>query len=178
MTLISNAQQADLLKEIEKMAQYIFNAKIEIAAIAPEPDQEPQHINNAEMELNEVVKATEEATNRIMDEADLVQAIADKLDDSAAKDQLTIHVANLMEACAFQDITGQRITKVLRVLEHIESRVGKLVKIFGGALPEGYTIKLATAAQGSRPDESLMNGPQLGKDAPSQDDIDKLFASL
>lgn len=167
---------ATLLAEIEKMAAYIVNAKKEIAAISPETDENEKQINVASLELTEVIKATEDATNRIMDAAEAIQQIADKLDNTA-KEQVSQQVAELMEACTFQDITGQRIRKVLRMHEHIEARVGNLVKIFGGALPEGYSLKHIPSVS-NRPDEALMNGPQLGKDAPSQDDIDKLFASL
>lgn len=180
MTDADKKAAATLLNEVEKMAAYILNAKQEIAAIAPDDNEDenaPKKIDHASLELNEVIKATEDATNRIMDEADAIQAIADKLENSPAKEALTLHVANLMEACTFQDITGQRIRKVMRMIEHVEARVGNLVKIFGGALPEGYNIKPIVTGK-ERADEALMNGPQLGKDAPTQEEIDKLFASL
>jgi chemotaxis protein CheZ len=167
----------NLLAEMEKMAAYILNAKREIAAIVPDGDAKVKQINAASIELNEVIKATEDATNQIMDAAEAIQSIAEEMPDSDTKQKLNAQSGSLMEACSFQDITGQRITKVLRVLEHVEARVGNLVKIFGGELPEGYVIK-ETVKSASRPDELLMNGPQLGKDAPSQDDIDKLFASI
>ena len=170
-------QTSALLREIEKMAAYIMNAKVEVAAIVPDTESEDNHIDHASLELTEVIKATEDATNRIMDEGDAIQAIADKVTQPEVKSALTEHVANLMEACAFQDITGQRIRKVLRMHDEIEARIGNLIRIFGGALPEGYTIKPIATGSG-RADEALMSGPQLGKDAPSQDDIDKLFANL
>ncbi len=177
MTTQETGQSVNLLSEIEKMAAYIVNAKKEIAAMVPDKDGEDKQINVASLELNEVIKATEDATNQIMDAAEAIQTIADNLAASDAKERLVARADDLIQACTFQDITGQRIRKVLRMHEHIEARVGNLVKIFGGALPEGYTLKNIPSAS-SRPDEALMNGPQLGKDAPSQDDIDKLFASL
>lgn len=177
MTTPETQTSATLLKEIEKMAAYILNAKKEIAAIAPENEEDDKKINHASLELTEVIKATENATNRIMDSAEAIQAIAEQVSPSEAKDRLVEQAAELMQACTFQDITGQRIRKVLRMHEHIEARIGNLVRIFGGALPEGYSLKDVPTGS-NRPDEALMNGPQLGKDAPSQDDIDKLFASL
>lgn len=180
MATTEHPSSANLLVEVEKMAAYIINAKREIAAMAPESEADDKQINVASLELTEVIKATEDATNQIMDAAEAIQSIADTLSNaepSATKDKLSGHVADLMQACTFQDITGQRIRKVLRMHEHIEARIGNLVKIFGGALPEGYSIKDIPTAN-ARPDEALMNGPQLGKDAPSQDEIDKLFSSL
>lgn len=176
----SDKSTPTLLSEIEKMALYIMNAKKEIAAMAPDTKEGGENqVNVASIELNEVIKATEDATNRIMDAAEAIQTIADSLDNaSPAKQQLSNHAEDLIQACTFQDITGQRIRKVLRMHEHIEARIGNLVKIFGGALPEGYTLKNLPAGTTARPDEALMNGPQLSQNAPSQDDIDKLFASL
>jgi chemotaxis protein CheZ len=165
-----------LLGEIEKMARYILSAKQEIAAIAPESEEDEHHINTASSELEEVIRHTEQATNTIMDEAEAIQKIADSLgqkESAAIQEQLRKHVANMMQACTFQDITGQRIRKVLKLLDYIESRIGNLVKLFGGALPEGYVIK---PQFGNRPDEELMNGPQLTKDAHSQEDIDRIFS--
>ncbi len=177
MSATEQITSASLLQEIEKMAAYMMNAKKEIAAMVPENEGDDKKINVASLELTEVIKATEDATNRIMDAAEAIQSIAETVSPSDSKDKLVIQAAELMQACTFQDITGQRIRKVLRMHEHIEARVGNLVKIFGGALPDGYNIKEIVGVA-NRPDEALMNGPQLGKDAPSQSDIDKLFASL
>lgn len=165
-----------LLGEIEKMARYILSAKKEIAAIVPESQEGEHHLNTASSELEEVIRATENATNTIMDEAEAIQKIADTLAQSesdAVREQLRKHVSIMIEACTFQDITGQRIRKVLKLLDYVESRIGNLVKLFGGALPDGYVIK---PQFGNRPDEELMNGPQLTKDAHNQDDIDRIFS--
>jgi chemotaxis protein CheZ len=83
----------------------------------------------------------------------------------------------ILEACSFQDITGQRIKKVLNTLEQIEFRISRLVKLFGGTLPENMMVEDIDNGH-RRADEDLLNGPQLSKDKPSQDDIDKLFSSL
>ena len=37
----------------------------------------------------------------------------------------------IFEACSFQDITGQRINKVIKLLDSIDERVGKLNELFG-----------------------------------------------
>lgn len=167
-----------LKNEIEGMAQYIVNAKVEISAMLPEGEEENvRNINRATMELDEVVKATEEATNSIMDAADAMQEVARGLDDKEAGQKLIDEAMKIYDACSFQDITGQRINKVLRTIEEIEARVVRLVTLFGGALPEGYSAK-DISARAERPDEALMEGPQLSGDGKSQDDIDKLFDSM
>ena len=162
----------ELQQEIEKIAEYINQAKHEIAAISltAEKTGSNKNIAAAAMELNEVVRHTEEATNLIMDNAEAIMGIASGMGDGGIK--LNEHSLSILEACSFQDITGQRIGKVLKTLEQIELRVGNLVNLFGGHLPEGFKVgEIETAPR--RPDEDLMEGPQLA--AASQDDIDKLF---
>ena len=62
-------------QEIAKLANYIGEAKNEIFAIQTNARAEDA-INDASLHLEEVVKATEDATNKIMDAADAVQNAA------------------------------------------------------------------------------------------------------
>lgn len=167
-----------LESEIKKIAQFIAEAKLEILAISLPEDKtgNDKNLSNAALELNEVVRHTEEATNTIMDKAEAIMKLAGTLTDSKAGAAMGENAVGIMEACSFQDITGQRIKKVMSTLEQIELRVGRLVKLLGGELPE--SVKIASIDTGNRrPDEDLLNGPQLGKDKPSQADVDKLFSS-
>lgn len=175
---MQSATNADrfIKSEIERMAEFIVHAKGEIQAMIPE-EGESKNINTATLELNEVVKATENATNTIMDAADTIQEVAGSLADADASSKIMDETMKLYDACSFQDITGQRINKVLRTLEEVEHRVMNLMQLFGSALPEGY-VPPAGIERAYRADEALMNGPQLSKDLPSQDDIDQLFAAI
>ncbi len=166
----------ELENEIENLAQYITQAKTEIAAIslASEETGSDKNLGTAQLELNEVVRHTEEATNTIMDKAEAIMAAAGAMGEAGAP--LGNYAVEILEACSFQDITGQRIKKVLKTIEQIELRVGNLVKLFGGELPEGMAYGEIDTGAPKRADEALMNGPQMSKDKPTQDDIDKLFA--
>lgn len=167
--------------EIEKIAQYIAEAKLEIASISLPADQtgNEKNITHATMQLTEVVRHTEEATNSIMDKSDAIMLIAGNLmdKDPEASAQLSEHALGILEACSFQDITGQRIKKVLNTLEQIELRISRLVKLFGGTLPDRLNVEDIDNGH-RRPDEDLLNGPQLSNAKPTQDDIDKLFDTL
>ena len=176
MTTKLTAEQ--LQDEIEKIAMYISQAKMEIAAISLPDEQNgtDKNISHATLELTEVIRHTEEATNTIMDNAEAIMKLAGSITDTTISAKLGEHSAVIMEACSFQDITGQRISKVLKTLQQIEMRVGNLVKLFGGTLPDGFEVG-AIEIGTRRPDEDLLNGPQLSKDKPSQDEIDKLFKS-
>lgn len=173
-----NEHDRFLRQEIERMAEYIITARNEIIAMIPSPQTEtPQNINAASEELSEVVKATEQATNSIMDSADHIQEIAGGLNDSEAGGKIMDETMKIYDACSFQDITGQRISKVVKTLEQVEERVVTLVRLFGGKLPDDYELPEATDKR-KRPDEELMHGPQRASEAPKQEDIDNLFDSI
>lgn len=164
-------------REVEKIAEYITQAKLEIVAISLTEEQtgSDKNLTHAALELTEVVRHTEEATNVIMDNSEAIMQLCASVSDADTAAKLNAHALAILEACSFQDITGQRIKKVLKTLEQIEFRIGNLVKLFGGTLPEGYVIgEIETSPK--RADEDLLNGPQLGS-TPNQDDIDKLFAA-
>ncbi len=174
---MAEKQMNDYLKrEIEKIAQFLSEAKIEIAAITlpEEKTGNEKNISHAELQLNEVVKATEVATNAIMDRADAIMLIAGGLADEAIGSQLAEHAVGILEACSFQDITGQRIKKVLNTLEQIELRISHVVKLFGGVLPENLLVGDVDTGH-RRADEDLMSGPQFDKDKTTQEDVDKFF---
>jgi chemotaxis protein CheZ len=83
-------------------------------------------------------------------------------------------VIKVYEACGFQDITGQRISKVVKALHHIEGKIEALLAVFGADLSEP-----AAAEAPASGDASLLNGPALPSAAGnSQADIDALLASF
>ncbi|MEQ1705366.1 MAG: protein phosphatase CheZ [Rickettsiales bacterium] len=170
-------------QEIAKLAKYIGEAKNEIFAIQSNAKAEDA-IEDASMHLEEVVKATEQATNTIMDAADAIQAAAGGIGgdkEQAIMDKTTV----IYDACAFQDITGQRIRKVITLLENIEDRVEKLNNLFGTEAPksdEAAPVDIKTidpkAVVLPKDDKDLLNGPQLSGAATSQADIDRLLAGF
>jgi chemotaxis protein CheZ len=174
MTDKKKLSREELEREVEKIGEYISQAKVEMAAISLSEQQSgnDKNIAHATLELNEVIRHTEEATNTIMDAAEKIMGLS--ADAGKAGGPLNECAMNIMEACSFQDITGQRIRKVLKTLDQIELRVGNLIKLFGGKLPENLSIgEIETAPR--RADEELMNGPQLSGEGTSQADVDKLF---
>src|SRR5581483_3430980 len=134
-TLNPAVSPADQLihQEIGRLARYIEETKSEIFAIGTNEKAE-QVITGASQHLDEVIKATETASNTIMDAADAIQnAIGNEKGDKpqAIRDA----VNRIYDACNFQDISGQRITKVIRLLQNIEDRISKLNGLFGISAP-------------------------------------------
>lgn len=175
-----SAVDLKIYQELEGLASYIAMAKAEIVQLRPE-DIPEQYIPSATDELDAIVAATETATNSILDACEAVeQVMADLPPSSAGK--LSDATTRIYEACNFQDITGQRITKVVKALKHIETKVDELVTALGGdkKTASKSAAGTATGAEDGAPlsDQDLLNGPQLPDTANSQADIDALFAGL
>lgn len=165
-----------LYAELEALARYIHHARAEIAEIRPD-DLTSCHIPRATDELDAVVGATEEATNQIMDACDEIQQVASGLDGARAA-ALTGAVTRIFEACNFQDVTGQRITKVVQTLRHIEQRIEGLVEALGGEGAAGRGDRGRPRPGGGADDRFLLNGPQLPGQGIDQSAIDRLLASF
>ena len=165
-------------EEIERLAKYIGDTKQEIFAMQTN-DKAEAVIMDASAHLDEVIKHTEEATNTIMDACDKVQAGAAGV--GGEKEAQIMDAANIIyDACAFQDITGQRIRKVIKLLQNIEERVNKINSLFGEApvfLDENGQVDPSKVVL-PKDDKDLLNGPQLSGQGTNQQDIDALFASL
>ncbi len=177
-TLSGDVTASDLkfYAELEDLAGYIRRAKQEIAAIKPK-DISDSHIPKATDELDAVVGATEEATNKIMDVCDQISAIAGNCSPEISE-QLVGCTTRIFEACNFQDITGQRITKVVQTLKHIDGKVEALMNALGGEINHGEGESTGGSSSAPvDPDKALLNGPQLPQNAIDQDTVDKLFGS-
>ncbi|MBI3517515.1 MAG: protein phosphatase CheZ [Proteobacteria bacterium] len=177
------AADIKLYAELEALARFIQTARSEIAAVRPQ-DIGATDIPLATDELDAVVGATEEATGTILDAAEALSNIAGALPPEAGE-QVNAAVTRIYEACNFQDITGQRITKVVRTLKHIEDRVSAMLSAFGeadrpagAAAPAPPTAPPEAAKPAAATDSDLLNGPQLPDDAKKQAEIDAILASF
>lgn len=170
---VNSENDINLYHEIEKIADQIKNAKEEVALVQPGKISS-DYIPGATLELSEVTKATEQATNTILDAAEEIQNLACGLEDQEMGQKIGDKVIEIFEASNFQDLTGQRINKVISALEDIEDRVCSLISAFSG------NGQAEQAAQANAPmtDEDLLNGPQLEGSAPTQDQIDDLFDNM
>lgn len=175
MTGDLSASNIQIFEEINHLAQTIETARSEIAALKPD-ELQSKDLPGATDELDAVVGATEDATNKILTTCEgMLNDFSKKLAPEH-QNELADFVTQIFEACNFQDITGQRITKVVRTLKTIEERIAKLMASFG---PEIEEIRKRSGSSDARTgDEALLNGPQMPAQAIGQDDIDALLASL
>lgn len=167
------AKEAALLAELEALGRMVKRAKAEIAALGVE-DITASHIPTATDELDAVVEHTAGATNEILDCCETLERLEPRLgeeDAAALRDAIT----RIYEACGFQDITGQRIAKVVAALKAIEARVAAVV---GTAAPVAAPAARPAAAGPATLGEALAQGPQLPGAGVSQAEIDKLLAAF
>ncbi len=174
-------EQINLLKaEIKGLARMIAETKQEIAALrSDDPDQDK--IVAMTNELDAVVTATEGATETILEVAEKVDDLAARIrndskeiDARANAEEIGESVVRIFEACNFQDLTGQRISKVVNTLKYVEERVNAMTEIWGADEAPLSEVDNAPSPEPDT-DDHLLNGPQLENQGISQDDIDKMF---
>jgi chemotaxis protein CheZ len=170
-----SATEAVLLAELEGLGRTVALAKEEVARLSVE-DITGSHIPSATDELDAIVGHTAQATNEILDCCEVLEGVAGRIgaEEAAA---LAGAITRIYEACSFQDITGQRIGKVVTALKAIEARIAEVTGRFGGAArPAAPPVAAADPAmtEGRR----LAEGPQLPGAGVSQADIDKLLAEF
>lgn len=198
MQAAKNAElQLNMLQnELDEMGELIAHTRTEIAGLLPigTPNS---CLSTASDELGNVVSATERAAVEIMVAAEHTQEAVQRLRSACVTPEATAALAvidgavmDIFMACSFQDLTGQRIRKVVQALTYIEQRVISLSALWRGSAPTSDST--AVPAWETRADAHLLNGPSnsgLEQDAidalmqpgtssavPSQADIDALFS--
>lgn len=165
--------------ELALIHEAIRRTRDEVAAFgaaAPLPE-----VARASRELSAVVSGTEQATQKVLQAAEDIDQTANTL-SAALKSgheldlahDIRDQVVRIFEACNFQDITGQRVGKVIEVLGFLEQHVGRLMEIWRGIEHFKPDVRDEPAAD----DRRYLNGPKLAGDGghSSQQDIDLLFA--
>lgn len=162
MTNSNAATVRALYAQIEEICRHFGQIRKEVAGITA-----ANEMPDAALHLNDVLQSTETATTTIIDTATLIGSLSEVSSMSTAdKTKMTELVARIYEACCFQDITGQRIKKVLNHLSVLE---GKLMRLSEAGRAETAPLKVA---------DPLLQGPALTGEAPSQADIDLMFTQM
>jgi chemotaxis protein CheZ len=157
------ATAASLLQELDSLGRIISNARAEVVALRAE-GMDQSIIPAATDELAEIVNHTAQATHDILDACEQLEALQAASPGEA--EALVAATTRIYEACAFQDITGQRIAKVVTALQLIEARISKARS---SLVPEVTSPPCEPAAA------PLLNGPQMPGNGISQSAIDALF---
>jgi len=172
MHTIFGALDSSIFREFGQIANSITQARDEIGRLQPS-DITTDHIPCAGRELEAIITATEDATNTIMDAAETLLEMEAK-DLETYKAAVEGEVMRIFEACSFQDITGQRVSKVVEALQDIDERVSRISAAFG---TEGTPAEKSDreATRDSRNKDLILNGPSLAGEGVDQIDVDKLL---
>lgn len=165
--------------EIAQMVRMIGRAKIEIASIK-HPSENDDRMQLAASELDAIVVATEASTEDVLTASEQIENYVRKITGlhpedeelGALGEQIANEIIKIFEACNFQDITGQRTTKVIKTIRFIEEKILALINIWGVDAFLDLPVHNQPAADG---DDALMNGPQLENEGITQDEINALF---
>lgn len=120
-------------------------------ALSPE-DKVDAALVAAVRNLEAAVQEQERAVNRILG---LVELLMERRPDQST----LLRLEGIMEACAFQDLTGQRIRKVNRFLRHLA--------VHKDLLPSGLDQRVASE------DQQALDKPK----GLSQEDVDRLLGN-
>ena len=181
-TYRAQIEQCEKLKvELDLIYDAISRTKREIAVLHGKSfnGEEMARVNG---ELGAVVGGTEEATQQILEAAESIDQAASALMKVNSPDQRKLlseeiqeRVVSIFEACNFQDLTGQRIKKVMTTMKFIENHITIMMEIWGGIdAIKSHAPPIVDLREG---DQRLLNGPKLAGETghASQDDIDALF---
>jgi len=181
-TYRAQIEQCEKLKvELDLIHDAINRTKREIATLHGKSFDggEMAKVNG---ELGAVVGGTEQATQQILEATEAIDQAATALSKNTSPDQQKLlseeiqeRVISIFEACNFQDLTGQRISKVMSTMKFIEHHINTMMEIWGGVdAIKAHATPIVDTREG---DAKLLNGPKLDGDVghASQDDIDALF---
>jgi chemotaxis protein CheZ len=173
----ADASGQGLERELMLVYDAVARNKRELSALVG--DGKERRMARAAGELGAAIEAMEKATTRILKSGEAVEDTAKALGATLKSDyqrglaqDIQDHVVEIYEACNFQDLAGQRIGKVIDMLNAIEEQVAAmLARCHGLARPVASRATSAASATG------LINGPRLDGESghASQRDIDALF---
>jgi chemotaxis protein CheZ len=150
--------------DVLEMARRIADTRQQIVALRAEDDTDTT-IGRAKGELDAIVQATESATSGILEAAEEIQEIAWTLREGGFAvetcEAIDERATNIYLACSFQDLTSQRIRKVIEAMHFLESRISQMIDIWGFSAEE-------LAQPSSR--SVVLDGPS--PDGLKQDEVD------
>jgi chemotaxis protein CheZ len=181
-TYRAQIEQCQKLKvELDLIHDAINRTKREIAVLHGK-SFDGNEMSKVSGELGAVVGGTEEATQQILEAAEAIDNAATALAKVTSPDQQKLlseeiqeRVVSIFEACNFQDLTGQRISKVMSTMKFIENHITVMMDIWGGV--DAIRAHAPAIVDDRDGDARLLNGPKLEGDVghASQNDIDALF---
>jgi chemotaxis protein CheZ len=158
----------------------LARVKAEVAKIRYH-DEGHDPLLTASEELDQLKASTAAATEEILGIAETVLGQVEALrghmlPETASRllGAMEGNLGRLFEACGFQDLTGQRSTKVAKLLQNLDGRVGRVLDLLDHVeIPD--EIAHQVQEEKAEGDSALLNGPQTEGAGLGQSEIDSLF---
>ena len=173
-----------LYGKLGELAQYINTTLKKLQFLEPNVKDTTQKIPQASFQLSEITKMTAEATHRIMGQVEQIQenhrylqeqlqrlegqivqvpeALRTLQDIQRVVSEDEEALMEVMTGLSFQDLTGQKIKRIIEMVEEIEKRILQLLITFGIPYEKGST-----------PDPEALQ--ELAGTSISQDRVDELL---
>lgn len=150
-----------LTNECISLCRSVLRSRKELDPLL-DPAFRQEKLQRALNEQKTAISEMEMAVDRIMSAVEKIGEI-DFSDTARAGQQVGECCDAIMEACCFQDITGQRLTHVIGTLGEVQRSLDLLAEGRHAAAPPPAT-------------NELLNGPALPGNATGQDAVDRLLA--
>jgi chemotaxis regulatin CheY-phosphate phosphatase CheZ len=161
---------------LRKLTLCIQRTRDEISALRRGGSEEKNGgVGAAIDDLAQVVAASEQAALGIIDSAERIQQSIGTLrgkGDDATCDEIDGHAMSILMACSFQDITGQRTSRVVKLLRELEYRLAVLSHTW--ELADRDSVIPPAPPVDKRPDAQLLKGPGA-KGSLEQASIDQII---
>ncbi|MEM6616155.1 MAG: hypothetical protein AAF619_06490 [Pseudomonadota bacterium] len=146
-----NGGLESLRRALSEMADAIRTAKTDIGA-EDTGEGDGATIGGATVELDAIVRSTEKATSDILQSAERIQEIAWTMREQGASEEVCLkldeYATEIYSTCSFQDLTGQRIQRVVQTLRFVEGRLHALIDLWGRAdVTEDASITMAALSK-------------------------------
>lgn len=177
---------ASLKVDMTEIENAISGTKKELAAL--KVGNNIGGVEVAALELETVVAQTEAAANDILAASESIETLAGAIQSETSLEaakalagEVAEKVTVIYMACNFQDLSGQRVRRVVDTLNFVESRIHKMIDAWGGlqALHELIEAEIQTQEEERETEgaAALLTGPAPvnAEDHVDQDAIDALF---
>jgi chemotaxis protein CheZ len=173
------AEENRLKRELVGLFGHLNKLRRELASLSG--GEEHNFVSMSET-LDDIVKNTENASNTILESMESIDEMVGALRSSSdpavleACDRINDRVNQVFEACSFQDLTGQRINRLVKGLTFIEERVNAMIRVWGRDEIFKVIDEVKAEQTEKSADEALLHGPQSESRAIDQSEVDKLFS--
>ena len=177
---MSGQEDERLRHELVWLFGHMNRIRRELAALQLPSEDSASFASMADT-LDAIVENTESAGNSILESAEAIEGLTGQLrkrkdpEIAAICEGIEERVNTIFEACSFQDLTGQRISRVVGAIKFIEERINAMVRMWGREELSKVVDEVRKEKHPADPDKALLHGPQRQSVAMAQDDVDRLF---